>query len=68
MRKTFTPAQIIAVLNHHGFVLKRIKGSHRIFTHPEKRNFVVVPFHKKDLPKGTAHAIFKAAGLAHDEL
>jgi predicted RNA binding protein YcfA (HicA-like mRNA interferase family) len=48
--------------------LDRTKGSHRIYYNYEKNRRVVVPFHKKDLPKGTLHEILKQAGIADDEL
>ena len=65
---TLTPAQIIRVLQRKGFVLDRVKGSHHIYLHPETKRRAVVPFHKKDLPKGTATAILKQAGIDKDEL
>ncbi|WP_081472356.1 type II toxin-antitoxin system HicA family toxin [Methanothrix harundinacea] len=35
---------------------------------PETKRRVVVPFHKKSLPTGTALAILKQAGIGKDEL
>ena len=35
---------------------------------PKTKIRVVVPFHKKDLPKGTYLAILKSAGLNKEEL
>lgn len=54
-----TPKDIIKVLEARGFLLKRINGSHHIFQHPDSKKVTVVPMHKKDLPKGTLHAILK---------
>ncbi|RLI76891.1 hypothetical protein DRP07_12705 [Archaeoglobales archaeon] len=56
------------VLKKKGFVLDRVKGSHHIYYHPETRRRVVVPLHKKDLPKGTLLEILKQAGISKDEL
>ena len=50
------------------FVLDRIKGSHRIYYHPEMKRRVVLPFHKRDLPKGTLLEILKQAGINKAEL
>ncbi|MBU2636636.1 MAG: type II toxin-antitoxin system HicA family toxin [Bacteroidetes bacterium] len=43
-------------------------GSHHIFYHYESKKRVVVPFHKKDLPRGTLYEILKQAGTSRDEL
>ncbi len=63
-----TPQKIAKVLEKKGFVLDRTSGSHRIYYNPEVKRRVVVPFHKKDLPKGTALAILKQAGIRREEL
>ncbi len=63
-----TPRKVIKVLEKKGFVLDRIKGSHSIYYHPEMRRRVVVPLHKKDLPKGTLFEILKQAGISKEEL
>lgn len=65
---SLTPKQLIRVLERKGFVLDRVKGSHHILIHPETRRRAVVPFHKKDLPKGTVAAILRQAGVDRDEL
>ncbi len=63
-----TPQKIIKVLEKKGFVLDRIKGSHHIYYHPEMKRRVVVPLHKRDLPKGTLFEILKQAGINKEEL
>jgi len=63
-----TPQKIIKVLEKKGFVLDRIKGSHHIYYHPETRRRVVVPLHKRDLPKGTLVEILKQAGISKEKL
>ncbi len=65
---SFTSKKLIQILEKKGFQLDTSKGSHHIFIHPEKRIRVVVPFHNKDLPKGTLLAILKQAGIDKDEL
>ena len=63
-----SPDKIIAILKKRGFILDRVKGSHHIFIHPETRKRVVVPFHKKDLPRGTLLEVLRQAGLSREEL
>ncbi len=58
-----TPQKIIKILKMKGFVLDRTKGSHHIYYHAETKKRIVIPFHKKDLPKGTLHEILRQAGL-----
>lgn len=60
--------QLIKILEQKGFVLKRVKGSHHFYVHPETGHITVVPMHKKDLPKGTLMAIIKQAGIDKSEL
>ncbi|MHA1266989.1 MAG: type II toxin-antitoxin system HicA family toxin [Candidatus Helarchaeota archaeon] len=65
---TLTPKKVIKTLKEHGFVLDRIKGSHHIYYQPETRRRVVVPVHKKELPKGTLLEILKQAGIKKEDL
>ena len=46
-----------------GWVFKSQVGSHRHYTHPTKKGKVTIPFHSKDLKKGTELSILKQAGL-----
>ena len=63
---SLTPRDVIRVLEKHGFALDHSSGSHRVFYNAESRKRVVVPFHRKDLPKGTLHMILKQAGISRD--
>ena len=65
---SLTPQKIIKVLEKKGFVLDRIKGSHHIYYHLEMKRRVVIPLHKRDLPKGTLLEIIKQAGISKEEL
>jgi len=65
---SLSPKKVIKILEKKGFILDRIKGSHHIYYHPESKRRVVVPLHKKDLPKGTFLEILKQAGISKDEL
>nr|WP_330373001.1 type II toxin-antitoxin system HicA family toxin [Lacrimispora celerecrescens] len=46
-----------------GWVFKSQIGSHKHYSHPSKPGKVTIPFHGKDLPKGTERSILKQAGL-----
>ena len=54
---------LIKQLQAAGWVLRDVKGSHHIFTHPERQGHVSVPHPKKDLGKGLAHKLRRQAGL-----
>lgn len=66
--RTLTPRKAIEVLKKVGFQLDHKTGSHFIFYNPINKRRVVVPFHSKDLPKGTLMSILKQAGIMKDEL
>ncbi len=63
-----TAKKIIKILTIKGFILDRIKGSHHIYYHPEMKKRVVIPMHKKELPRGTLLEILKQAGISKEEL
>jgi len=65
---SLTPRKIIDILMKKGFVFERAKGSHYIYRNPDTKKIVVVPFHKRDLPKGTILEILKQAGIHKDEI
>jgi len=59
------PKGVIRTLEEAGFSFVRQKGSHRIYV---KGNLgVTIPFHNKDLKKGTLRHIIKQAGLTTEE-
>lgn len=62
---SFTPKELIKILEKIGFTFYRQTGSHRIYV---KGNLqVVVSFHVKDVKKGTLHQIIKGTGFSVDE-
>jgi len=65
---SLTSQKVIKILERNGFVLDRTKGSHRIYYHSESKRRVIIPYHKKDLPKGTLIEILKQAGISKEEL
>lgn len=60
-----TARQVETALKHAGFIFVRQKGSHRIFV--KDTLMVVVPFHSKDLRKGTLRNIVKQSGLSGEK-
>jgi len=56
-------ASIIKQLEKAGWVLRGVKGSHHIYTHPKKSGHITVPHPKKDLGVGLANKLLKQAGL-----
>ena len=65
---SLTPEKVIKILKKKGFKLDRSRGSHRIYFNPETGKRVVVPFHRKELPKGTLMEILKQAGVSREEI
>ena len=63
-----TPKILIKILESLNFKLDHSTGSHYIFYNAKIKRRVVVPFHKKDLPKGTIMSILKEAGITKQEL
>ena len=51
------------LLESLGWVLKRIRGSHYIYTKKGNPNTIPIPHPRKDLPKGTVDSIKRKAGL-----
>lgn len=59
---------VAKILVQKGFELNRIKGSHHIFIRQSDKRVVVIPFHQKELPKGTLISILRQADLTKDEI
>ncbi|MGB4076366.1 MAG: type II toxin-antitoxin system HicA family toxin [Minisyncoccia bacterium] len=60
--------KLCALLERNRFVLKRQKGSHRIYTREEDSRRTIVPMHSGDLPIGTLRKILLQAGLSLEDL
>lgn len=59
----FKPKDMERILLADGWILKNQVGSHRHYIHPYKSGKVTVPFHSKDIRKGTERSILKQAGI-----
>jgi predicted RNA binding protein YcfA (HicA-like mRNA interferase family) len=62
------PGRLIRVIEAKGWQHRRTRGSHHYFTHPQRRDAVVVPVHNRDLKPGLLLSILKTAGISRDEL
>ncbi|NQU77848.1 type II toxin-antitoxin system HicA family toxin [Candidatus Falkowbacteria bacterium] len=63
-----TPKKLLLILQRKGFLTDHTTGSHIILRHPVSLKRVVIPFHTKDLPKGTIISILKQSGLTKKDL
>ena len=67
MPKIYTPKQMLAKFKKLGFVEDRQSGSHKILYHPETKTRAVIPFHLKELPRGTCSAILRESKVTKEE-
>lgn len=63
-----TAKKLIKKLIALGFIEDHQSGSHKVFYHPDTGRRAVIPFHVRDLPKGTLQAIMREAGLDREDL
>ena len=57
------PREMEKIILADGGVFRSQIGSHRQYTHCWHLGKVTIPFHCKDIPKGTENSILKQAGL-----
>lgn len=63
-----TPKKLIKIVEKFGFRLDHQTGSHFVFYNSKNKRRVVIPFHIKDLPKGTILSILKQTGINKTDL
>jgi len=63
-----TPKKLLKVLLKIGFKIDRTTGSHYILFSSASRKRITIPFHTKDLPKGTLHSIIISAEMSIEDL
>ena len=57
-------SELIRLLEKAGFKIIKEKGSIRYYSKPNWNKLIRVDYHgSKEVPKGTCHAILKAAGI-----
>ncbi|MGA3308771.1 MAG: type II toxin-antitoxin system HicA family toxin [Xanthobacteraceae bacterium] len=61
------PRRVVTTLERAGFVVVRIVGSHYQLFNERTRRHTTVPYHNRDLPRGTVSAIIRQAGLTREE-
>lgn len=56
------------MLEHAGFKVHHVTGSHYILKHTEKGGVrVTLPWHNKNLKRGTLRSVIEQAGFTTDE-
>lgn len=56
-------AELFRRMEETGWVLRGIKGSHHVYTHPTLPGHISVPHPRKDLGAGLTHKLMTQAGL-----
>ena len=51
--------ELVQALERAGFVRVRVKGSHCKLIHDERRLTVIVPLHRRALPRGTLLSVLR---------
>ena len=57
------PRELIKLLKENGFIEVSQNGSHKKLFNAETGRTVIVPYHSKELKKGTEQGILRDAGL-----
>lgn len=65
--KPITPKELIKRLEKQGFMLQRTTGSHMIFKNSVLGTRANVPFHLREIAKGTLMAIIRESGLNKED-
>lgn len=62
------PKQLLSILRKVGWEIVRQKGSHVQLKHTNKpHHLVTIPYHNKDLARGTLFSIIKQLGITKDD-
>jgi predicted RNA binding protein YcfA (HicA-like mRNA interferase family) len=62
------PKEVLAALPRAGFFIHHTAGSHYVLKHPDRPALrVTVPYHNKDLKRGTLRSIIRQSGLTQEE-
>jgi len=67
MPKVYTPKEVVAKFKKLGFAEDRQKGSHKILFNPKSKSRAVIPFHLKELPRGTFASILRESKITKEE-
>lgn len=67
--KTLSGKEFAKILERKGWELKRINGSHFIYSHADKTEIITVPVHKNnDLKKGLQRKLMSIADISENDL
>jgi predicted RNA binding protein YcfA (HicA-like mRNA interferase family) len=67
--KSVSGKALCKIVERKGWQLKRVTGSHHIYTKQGADVIISIPVHgNRDLPTGTLKSIMKDAGLSEDDL
>lgn len=58
-----SPKKLIKIFLKEGFIIDHITGSHYVMFNSITNKITTIPYHTKDLPKGTIHTIIKSSGI-----
>ena len=62
------PKDVLRVLDREGFIVHHVTGSHYVLKHPGKKELrVTLPWHGRDLKRGTLGSIIHQAGYTTAE-
>jgi predicted RNA binding protein YcfA (HicA-like mRNA interferase family) len=67
MHKSARPKDVVRMLEAHGFICVRQRGSHMLYRHDDGRR-TTVPMHNKELRRATLHSILKDTQLTLEDL
>ena len=67
--KSVSGKKLCRIVEKKGWRLKKVTGSHHIYSKPEINQILSIPVHKnQDLKIGTLKALMKIAKLTEDDL
>jgi predicted RNA binding protein YcfA (HicA-like mRNA interferase family) len=67
--KSVSGKDFCKIVARHGWVLKRVTGSHNIYTKKGADSILSIPVHgSRDLPTGLLRKLLKDAGLTENDL
>lgn len=67
--KSVSGKTLCKIVERHGWSLKRVTGSHHIYTQADVSVILSIPVHgNRDLPPGTLKSLLKDAGLTATDL
>jgi predicted RNA binding protein YcfA (HicA-like mRNA interferase family) len=67
--KAVSGKDLCKILERHGWILLRIRGSHYIYGQPGNATLLTVPVHgNRDLKVGTLRALLRDSGLTQADL